>query len=58
MTVAELIEKLKALPQDLEVHINDECGGNYHEEIDAVFEIADDPEFGDEACVIVAVNVA
>ncbi len=56
MTVDELIKKLKALPGDLPVHINDECGGVLHEEIDCVFEIAADPEFGDEASVVIAVN--
>ena len=56
MTVAELIEKLKTMPQDLPVHINDEAGGNYHDELAAVLDIAADPEFGDEAAVIIAVN--
>ncbi len=56
MTVAELILKLQALPQDLPVHINDECGGTLHEDIDCVFDIAADPEFGDEAAVVIAVN--
>lgn len=56
MTVAELIEKLKALPQDLSVHINDEAGGVLHEDIDCVFEIAADPEYGDAASVVIAVN--
>ena len=56
MTVAELIEKLKTLPQDMPVHINDECGGVLHEDIDCVFEIAADPEYGDEASVVIAVN--
>ena len=56
MTVAELIEKLKALPSDLPVHINDESGGVLHEEIDCVFEIAEDAEYGDEASVVIAVN--
>jgi hypothetical protein len=56
MTVAELIEKLKTMPQDLPVHINDEVGGIYHEEIDAVFDIAEDPEYGDEAAVVISVN--
>jgi hypothetical protein len=56
MTVAELIEKLKTMPQDLPVHINDEGGGTLHEDIDGVFDIAADPEWGDEAAVIIAVN--
>lgn len=56
MTVDQLIKKLLALPSDLPVHINDEAGGILHEDIDAVFEIAEDPEYGDEAAVIIAVN--
>lgn len=56
MTVAELIEKLKTLPQDLPVQINDEAGGTLHEDIDAVFEVEEDPEFGDDAAVVIAVN--
>jgi cold shock CspA family protein len=59
MTVAELIEKLKTMPQDLPVHIvhiNDEGGGTLHEDIDGVFDIAADPEWGDEAVVVIAVN--
>jgi hypothetical protein len=56
MTVSELIEKLKQLPQDLPVHINDEGGGTLHEDIDAVFDIEEDPEWGDEAAVVIAVN--
>jgi hypothetical protein len=56
MTVAELIEVLKTMPQDLPVHINDECGGILHEDIDFVFEVAADPEYGEEAAVVIAVN--
>jgi hypothetical protein len=56
MTVAELIEKLKTLPQDLPVHINDEAGGVYHDEIDAVFDIEHDPEYDEEAAVVISVN--
>jgi hypothetical protein len=56
MTVAELIEKLKTMPQALPVHINDEAGGVLHEEIDIVYEIADDPDYDDKASVIIAVN--
>ena len=57
MTVAELIAKLQKMPQDLPVHINDERAGVLHEVIEAVFDIEDDPEYGDEASVIIAVNV-
>lgn len=56
MTVDELIKKLLALPGDLPVHINDEAGGTLHEDIDCVFEIVEDPEYGDEAAVIISVN--
>jgi hypothetical protein len=56
MTVDQLIKKLIALPCDLPVHINDEGGGVLHEDINCVFEIADDPEYGDVAAVIIAVN--
>jgi hypothetical protein len=56
MTVDQLIKKLLALPCDLPVHINDEVNGILHEDIDAVFEIAEDPEYGDQAAVIIAVN--
>ena len=56
MTVAELIQKLQTLPKDLPVHVNDECGGKYHEDLDAVFQVEDDPENGDTAAVVIAVN--
>jgi hypothetical protein len=56
MTVAELIEKLKQLPQHLEVCVNDEGNGIYHDAIDAVFDIADDAEFDESAAVVIAVN--
>ena len=56
MTVDQLIEKLKTLPGNLPVHINDESGGVLHEDIDCVFEIAADPDYGDEASVVIAVN--
>jgi hypothetical protein len=56
MTVAQLIAKLQALPQNLPVHINNEGDGILHEDIDAVFDIAEDPEWGDEAAVVIAVN--
>ena len=63
MTVSELIEKLKQLPQDLPVHINDEGGGTLHEDIDAVFDSEDlqpmtlyQALYGDEAAVVITVN--
>jgi len=57
MTVSELIKRLKTMPQDLPVHINDEGAGVLHEEINAVFNIEEDPEFDDVAAVILAVNI-
>jgi hypothetical protein len=56
MTVEQLIHKLLALPRDLPVHINDEANGVLHTDIDAVFEISEDPEYGDENSVIITVN--
>lgn len=55
MTVAQLIELLKTMPQHLPVCVNDEGAGVYHEEIDAVFEIEDDTN-SDEAAVVISVN--
>lgn len=56
MTVSELINKLKGFPGNMPVHINDESAGVLHEDIDAVFDIEADPEYGDVAAVIIAVN--
>lgn len=56
MTVAELIAKLQTLPQHLDVCVNDERGGTFHEEIDAVFDIDEDKDNDESACVIIAVN--
>ena len=56
MTVAEMIEILKTMPQHLNVGVNDELGGRWYPVIDSVFEIADDPEYEDEACVVITVN--
>jgi hypothetical protein len=56
MKVSELILKLQSLPQDLPVCINNEGAGEYHDEIDTVFQIDDDPENGDEAAVVIAIN--
>jgi len=54
MTVAQLIGLLKQLPQDAPVSVNDEGGGNFHEDVGAVFYV---PVFEDDrACVILAVN--
>ena len=56
MTVAQLIELLKQLPQDAPVSVNDEQGGNFHEDVDGVFYCPEDKEYGDRACVIIVVN--
>ena len=58
MTVAELIEHLRQLPQDLKVCINDEEGGVWHEEIDFVQHfVPDEPNvYEDEECVVLVVN--
>lgn len=56
MTVAQLIELLKQLPQDAPVSVNDECGGTFHEDVEAVFYVPEDPVHGDRACVILVVN--
>jgi hypothetical protein len=58
MTVAELIEILKTMPQALPVQINDESAGVLHENIEGfgIFEVAANPEYGDEAAVIITVN--
>ena len=56
MTVDQLIKKLLALPSDLPVLINDERSGILHEDIDGVFDVEEDPEYGDPAAVIIAVN--
>ncbi len=58
MTVAELIEQLRQLPQDLKVTVNDEDGGRFFENIDFVYHWK--PEEGnpydDEECVTLVVN--
>lgn len=56
MTVAELIEKLKTMPQDLPVHVHDDGASVNHEYINAVFDIASDPEWGEVASVVLSVN--
>lgn len=56
MTVSELIELLKQLPQDAPVSVNDEQGGNFHEDVEGVFYRGEDKEYGDRACVILVVN--
>jgi uncharacterized protein YigE (DUF2233 family) len=57
MTVAELIGLLKQLPQDVPVSVNDEGGGNFHDDVEGVFYVPEDKTYGDRACVILAVNV-
>jgi hypothetical protein len=56
MTVAQLIELLKQLPQDAPVSVNDEGGGNFHDDVEAVFYVPEDKQYGDRACVILVVN--
>jgi hypothetical protein len=56
MTVAQLIELLKQLPQDAPVSVNDEQGGNFHEDVEAVFYAPEDPVYGDRACAVIVVN--
>jgi hypothetical protein len=56
MTVAQLIDLLKQLPQDAPVSVNDEQGGNFHEDVETVFYVPVDPVYGDRACVILVVN--
>ena len=54
MTVAQLIELLKQLPQDAPISVNDEGGGNFHEDVECAYFI---PEYcGDRACVVLTVN--
>jgi hypothetical protein len=56
MTVSQLIELLKQLPQDAPVSVNDEQGGNFHEDVETVFYVPEDKQYGDRACVILVVN--
>lgn len=56
MTVAQLIELLKQLPQDAPVSVNDEGGGNFHEDVECVFYVPKNQEHGDRACAIIVVN--
>ena len=56
MTVAQLIELLKQLPQDAPVSVNDEGSGIFHEDVDGVFYVPVDPVYGDRAAAILVVN--
>jgi hypothetical protein len=56
MTVAELIELLKQLPQDVPVSVNDEGFGYFHEDIKAAWYCPEDEQHGDRACAIIVVN--
>lgn len=56
MTVAELIKILQTLPQDLQVSVNDEVNGIYHESIGTPFVVPYDEISGDSACVCFPVN--
>ena len=57
MIVAELIEQLRQLPQDLKVTVNDEDNGNFYSNM---FLYHWKPEEGnsydDEECVVLVVN--
>jgi hypothetical protein len=54
MTVAELIEVLKTMPQDVTVEVNDNGGGEVHG-IDQVDYFEADADF--DECVTIQVNV-
>jgi hypothetical protein len=56
MTVSQLIELLKQLPQDAPLSVNDEQGGNFHDDVEGVFYVPEDKQYGDRACVILVVN--
>ena len=56
MTVAQLIELLKQLPQDAPVSVNDEGSGIFHEDIDTVFYVPENKQFDDRACAVIVVN--
>ena len=56
MTVAQLIELLKQLPQDAPVSVNDEQGGIFHEDVECAFYVPVDPVYGDRAAAILVVN--
>jgi hypothetical protein len=56
MTVSQLIELLKQLPQDAPVSVNDEQGGNFHDDVECAFYVPEDKQYGDRACVILVVN--
>ena len=56
MTVAQLIELLKQLPQDAPVSVNDEQGGVFHEDVECAFYVPENPTYGDRACAILVVN--
>jgi hypothetical protein len=54
MTVAELIEVLKTMPQEVEVEVNDNHGGNVFE-IDQVDHFEAEDDFAE--VVVIQVNV-
>ena len=56
MTVAQLIELLKQLPQDAPVSVNDEGSGIFHEDVECAFYVPEDKTHGDRACAILVVN--
>jgi hypothetical protein len=56
MIVSELIALLQKMPPDMPVHINDETGGKYIKDIDCVFFMQANEEYGDEAAVVIVVE--
>lgn len=55
MTVAELIAQLQAMPQDVEVQINDNSGGNVFE-LEQVDHFDANDEWEDPEVVMLQVN--
>ena len=53
MTVAELIKQLQLLPQDAQVEVNDNCGG----EVYSIEQVDYFQSIGDEELVVIQVNV-
>lgn len=56
MTVSELIEKLQKVPGHLQVSVNDETNGYFHDTVESVFHMQEDVEYGDPESVVLIVN--
>lgn len=57
MTVAELIEHLRQLPQDLKVMVNDEDNGNFYDNMFVYhWKPEEDNPYDDEECIVLVVN--